>query len=376
MSMQKKKVLMVSSRTFDNGGVQAVMMDITRNCQDTCSFDVVLFTQKQGYHDNEFLSYGGKIFRIPRFYEKFSFLKKIDYYIRAGYMYKKIKNILIENGPYDAIHCHNEEEAAIGILAAKEVGVPIRISHIHTSRELKFDNFVARKYKQKYREIIDKNATHKIGCSQEACEKFFLNTKDAIVINNPYNSKRFNYDNYTQPEFSAPSLVQIGNFSHNKNQLFSLDVIAEIKKEYPNVHFNMIGENIHNILGEIKNKIAQLAIEENVSILPGNADSPKILSESTALLFPSKNEGFGIVAVEAQAMGIKCYVSDTVPMLTNCGGCEYLPLSAGAKYWADEIIEDFKCRGGKRQRYDCSRFSAEKVAQKYKNIYGGKNLIE
>ena len=84
MSMQKKKVLMVSSRTFDNGGVQAVMMDITRNCQDTCSFDVVLFTQKQGYHDNEFLSYGGKIFRIPRFYEKFSFLKKIDYYIRAG----------------------------------------------------------------------------------------------------------------------------------------------------------------------------------------------------------------------------------------------------------------------------------------------------
>ncbi|MBR5451683.1 MAG: glycosyltransferase [Clostridia bacterium] len=376
MSVDKKKVLMIACRTLDNGGVQAVMMDITRNCQDACSFDMVVFTKKEGFYDKEFLSYGGRIFRIPRFYEKFGFLKIIDYYIRAGYVYKNLKKIMLENGPYDVVHCHNEEETALALLAAEKAGIPIKIAHTHTQRCMKTKNPFARFYKWVYRKIIEGKATYKLGCSVDACRSFYLNAENALVINNPYNSQKFDYDKYGDYKVTEPSLVQIGNFSHNKNQIFSLEVIYEIKKEYPNVHFDMIGSDIHNTLTQIKQKIKSLSLEDNVTIHPGDANSPELLSKATGFLFPSQKEGFGIVAIEAQAMGVKCYASDTVPKLTNCGGCEYLPLSAGAKYWADIIIKDFKTTGGKRQRYDCSRFSAEKIARDYKDIYGGKSLNE
>ena len=68
--------------------------------------------------------------------------------------------------------------------------------------------------------------------------------------------------------------------------------------------------------------------------MPGDADMPKLLSQSSGFLFPSLHEGFGIVLIEAQAMGVKCYASDTVPRATDCGCVIYLPLKDGAKVWA------------------------------------------
>jgi glycosyltransferase involved in cell wall biosynthesis len=56
-------------------------------------------------------------------------------------------------------------------------------------------------------------------------------------------------------------------------------------------------------------------------------------------LFPSLNEGFGFSLLEAQAAGLHCLVSDTVPReaapvpdLT-----EFISLSAGSIYWAAKV---------------------------------------
>ena len=78
----KKRVLLVSCEGLGNGGVQAIMMGIVRNLYTEFHFDILLFTSEKRYFDDEFLSYGGKIFRVPKYEGTNPIRRRFDYYIR------------------------------------------------------------------------------------------------------------------------------------------------------------------------------------------------------------------------------------------------------------------------------------------------------
>lgn len=366
-----KRILLVTNQKLDKAGVQAVILDIARRLKDEYRFDILLITERTGFYDEEFCSLGGEIFRIPN--KKNRVMSKVDYYLRGKKLYNKTLKILKENGPYVAVHCHNEYEAGPCLAAAKKAGIPVRIAHTHIVHSK--THLLHTVFEKINKRLIEKNATHKFGCSSEACYRFYENSETATVLKSPYDSQRFYFGKYEEKELNQPSILQVGSFCDNKNQLFSLDVIAEIKKTYPNVQFNMVGFDLGGISDQINNKIKTLGLEKNVNLHQSDADTPKLLSESSHLIFPSKREGFGIVAIEAQAMGVKCFASNTIPEATNRGGCEYLPLSEGPAYWAKKMIEDFKTTGGKHREYDCSPYAAENVVKEYRRIYGG-NQIE
>lgn len=367
MSNGQKKILLISNLPLARAGVQAVIMNTVRNLSAEYTFDILLLSEKKACYDEEFLSFGGKIFRIKD--KKGAFWSRADYYIRALRLYKETRRILKENGPYEAVHCHCHLEAGPCLAAAKKAGVPLRIAHTHIVHTKAHP--ISRLYDRVYRLLIERNANCKLGCSEIANHTFYKNSDDARVLNNPYDTERFCYEKYPHVTPSTPAIVQTGSFSDNKNQLFSLDIISEIKKEYPSVRFDMVGFDHGGILDKIKAKISELGLEENVTIHPSDADTAELYAKASYTLFPSKREGFGIVAVEAQAMGVKCFASDTVPKSTNCGGCEYLPLSAGATAWAERIISDFKETGGRHSQYDCSAFAMQKITDQYRKIYQG-----
>lgn len=77
-----KRVLFVINLNLDNAGVPNVLMQIVRKLKDFYEFDVIVGSSAKGYYDDEFLSYGGKIFRH-------------DYIglLQIGY-YSKLKNQL------------------------------------------------------------------------------------------------------------------------------------------------------------------------------------------------------------------------------------------------------------------------------------------
>ena len=54
---------------------------------------------------------------------------------------------------------------------------------------------------------------------------------------------------------------------------------------------------------------------------------------------PSKKEGFGIALVEAQAMGLRCIASDTIPTVTDCGSVIFKSLSDSPHVWSSEIMQ-------------------------------------
>ncbi len=362
-----KKILMVSCDGLGRGGVQSVLMNIVRNMSEEYTFDIILFTDEVRHYEEEFTSYSGKIFRIPL--PKNSFISKFTRYLSGGKIYKQALKIIKENGPYEAVHSHSETDGAFVLKAAKKMKIPTRIVHTHIISQR--GHILWNMYSDKCKKLIRNHATFKIGCSDQACIAAYGEGSEWKTVNNPYESNRFTFKK--EKGFSSPVLTQIGAFSPTKNQLFTLDILDKIRNTYPDARLNLIGFDLGS-LSSINEKVKALNLTENVTFLPCDADSPSVLEESCCLLFPSLNEGFGIVAVEAQAVGVKVFASEGVPSSVNCGGVVFLPLEKSAQYWADEIINDFRQNGGAHKEYDCSPYSLDFVMEQYRNLYGGKGI--
>lgn len=366
---ESKKVLMVSCDGFGKAGVQAVIMAIVRNLHEQVKFDALLFTDEVRYYEEEFLSYGGKIFRIPLLQSNNGLVRKFLYFYNKIKIYKNVCKLLKSNPPYDAIHCNNNFDSFLCAKAAKKHGIPVRVIHSHVTtvsgekRVLDFLN------SYQTRQII-KYGTHFIGCSKAACETLFGNNSSWQIINNPYDEKEFVTDRYTiiDDKEDKINLIQVGSFSDNKNQIFSLRVLKSILElnQKASLSFLGFGDYIKNIEEEAE----KLGVSEHIAFLPHDSDIPFHLSQSHAFLFPSKIEGFGIAVIEAQAMGVPCYVSDTVPRSTNVGGCTYLSLNDPSR-WASCIVEDYKNNKRTCQGYNCEQFSTSNVVKVYKKIYTG-----
>ena len=371
---KNEKILLISCEGLGNGGVQNVIMNIVRNLSDLFTFDIVLFTNEKRFYDDEFLSYGGKIFYMPQKKTKFKIVNYIDRFIRARRIYKKTFKIIKENGPYIAIHNHNVLEGAMCLKAAEKSKINKRITHSHRDFSEKFKHrLLSHVIWNFYHKPLIKYTTCFIGCSQLSIntllhDKNTLKNKPCKIIYNPYDDQKFNPDLYTinSKEFI---LIQVASFSDNKNQLFSLKVLNEIKKTYSGVKLFLVGFGKEYLNNKIYPSIEEMKLESNVEVYPSDADTPKLLSRSSGFLFPSKHEGFGIVLIEAQAMGVRCFVSDTVPKETDTGGCTFIPLSAGYKKWADIIINDYKKNKGSFIKCDCSEFKIKNTVDKFYQLY-------
>ena len=369
--MSKEKILLVSCGGLGNGGVQAVMMQTVRNLSRKFVFDALLFTDEKRYYDDSFLSYGGKIIRIPHYVGNNRIRRKLDYYLRGVRLYYRIKKQIARNGPYKAIHCNNQFESALCVKAAYECGVPVRIVHTHVITSA--SNPLQAWLNSVYLKIIKKYATALVGCSQEACDSMYGVGSASLVIPNPYDEIKFCPDREGLELPREFVLLQVGSFNNNKNQIFSIRVLAEIKKRYPDVKLNLIGFDTGRYQNEMETVITELNVIDDVKILASDADVAKYLENAAAFIFPSRKEGFGIALIEAQAMGVTCYTSDTLPSLSDRGGCVYLSLDIGPKAWADRIIENYEAFRGQHKHYDCSKFASAQVMGIVDRLYSGTN---
>ncbi len=70
-------------------------------------------------------------------------------------------------------------------------------------------------------------------------------------------------------------------------------------------------------------------------------DVNKIYSASDVYLMPSISEGLSVALCEAQANGLKCFVSDGVDKKTDISGnVEFISLKEDEKYWAKSIFNN------------------------------------
>jgi glycosyltransferase involved in cell wall biosynthesis len=138
----------------------------------------------------------------------------------------------------------------------------------------------------------------------------------------------------------APVVGHVGRFDHSKNQRFILDTAGAVLKCKPDIHFLLVGDG--PLRPEIDASVRQMGLSQRIHCVGIRTDVPRLmLAAMDVFLFPSLHEGFGLCLLEAQAAGLRCVVSDTIPreVVRVPGSVEFLALSAGKDYWSTRIIQ-------------------------------------
>lgn len=365
---EKKKVLVVANNDLGIGGIQSVIMSIIRTLSDEFQFDIVVFDHTHTNYEEEVLRQG-KIYTIQNRMTGNSIGKRLDYYIRFYRNYRELKKIIKENGPYVAIHCHNFYEAAISLLVAKQEKIPNRIVHSHSVLYVNKKKIVRRAYQAVYRIIMTHTATDFVACSRAAGEYLYGERNDIKVVPNGIDLSKFlTLENQCTNKWS---FVQVGRWGALKNQIFTVEVFAHIYRIHPEAQLTFIGDGDKEYLCRIKEKVQELGVEKAVTYLPEDADVPNEMAKNNALMFPSVFEGLGIVAIEAQAVGMKCFASTGVPQEVNLGNVYFIDLADGSKKWANTISEEIEKSESKRHYVNMSSYDMNNVKEIYRAMYGG-----
>lgn len=311
---------------MEAGGTQALLMNIYRNIDKSLvQFDFLVEYPNRQFYDDEIETLGGKIY--------YSNVRKDKNIFKFQ---KQLKNILAQQH-YDIIHVHTYSIGYFVLKTAKRCHVPIRIAHSHSNGVKKDFRVLSKKILQKLYPIY---ATDYMACSKEAGNYLFKNRqftviKNAITLREYRNSRKYRIDKRTQLGINGEFVVgNVGRLEKEKNQLFVLDIFAEIKKVKKKTKLLIVGDG--SLKKELLDKADRLNIVDDTIILSNRKDIPKLLSTMDVFILPSSYEGLGIAAIEAQAAGLPVILSDRVSkdaILTN--NVTSLSLNDSPRKWAE-----------------------------------------
>ena len=280
------------------------------------------------------------------------------------------------------VHSNMDLFNGVNLLVALLAGVPVRVSHAHTSKSQYETNtgkhFIVSVYRCFMRFLCRCTANRFCGCSELAMEylygKRWKKLRRSAVIFNGIDLEKFNGQNSgaVRREFAPDQkpfhLTTVGYMSETKNPFFTVDVLCALREIRDDFDFLWIGG------GELQAQVKAYASEKEMNSVIRFAgvrkDVNDILPCMHIFLMPSLFEGLPISLLEAQASDLVCVVSDTVTTQVDCGKCIFLPLSDGPQKWARKIsdILDGKCAlAVDKERL--GKFSAENTIRQLEEIY-------
>ena len=113
----------------------------------------------------------------------------------------------------------------------------------------------------------------------------------------------------------------------------------------------------------------ELGIDKWVVFKPHDSYIPQEMADADIFILPSNFEGLPVTAIEAQSMGMKCFISSSVTEEANCGYASYLDLSVGARVWAKHINDYINQYGTQKIKQNVDEFSEQLMAKRILNIY-------
>ncbi len=318
------------------GGVEAVIMNYYRHIDRTkIQFDFVVDGFERTPLDDEVDSMGGKVYHVTP-YQKNVFKYMCD-----------IAHIIRENH-YMIVHSNMNTISAFSLFVAWLNRVPVRILHNHS---MAVPNEGMRTVmKNILRPFAKLFANRYFACSKVSGEWMYgrrmMGSGKVKIINNAVNLEKFSYRedvrDVLRKELHVPPdtfvMGHIGRFAFPKNHSFLLDVFAEVHKRNPKFVLVLVGDG--ELRPQIEEKIKQLKIEDSVMLLGLRKDADRLYNIMDVFVMPSWYEGLPVVAVEAQANGLRCLLSDQISEESRINNnVDFLSLNLGADVWAEKILD-------------------------------------
>jgi glycosyltransferase involved in cell wall biosynthesis len=324
--------------SMNPGGVEAWLLQMLKRIdRDHFQFDFCLCGVEAGVYAGEVERLGGRILRCQKSANLWSFRRRFRRILREG--------------NYDVVHSHVHFFSGALLRWAKAEGVPVRIAHSHNSHDGRSDSRARRFYRTLMKYWINRCATQGLAVSKLAAAQLFGENWRADsrfqILHHGLDLHPFqeSFDRRAvRSELGIPSDVEVighvGRFDEQKNHRFLLEIAYSLLKTRPNIHFLLIGDG--PLRPEIEARARESGWSREIHFVGIRTDVPRLmLAAMDFFLFPSLYEGLGICLLEAQASGLRCLVSDTVPReaVRVPDSMEFLALSAGKGYWATKIIQ-------------------------------------
>lgn len=320
---------------MDRGGAETMIMNYYRNIdRSKVQFDFLVHREQKGAYEDEIESLGGKIYRMPNIHPK---------------KFKKYKNeiskFLNEHREYKIIHGNLSELGYFLYKEAKAQKVATIIVHAHNYSNVFDAKSIFRFY---WKHAMRPYVTHMFTCSQVAAEWLFGKrlANNSIMMNNAIDSKKFSFNEdkslNMKREFGIENkfvIGHVGRFNIQKNHEFIIDIFKKIKSKNSESVLVLVGAG--ELEGKIKTKVDNNNLNDSVIFLGSRSDINQVMQAFDVFLFPSIFEGLGVVLIEAQAAGLKCFASKgAVPVEAKVTDLlSYIPLDDGAEVWATEILK-------------------------------------
>lgn len=263
---------------------------------------------------------------------------------------KQLSAILNTMPRYDCIHIHCEatyQAVPIALLFGHYVNKVI--IHAHNTRT---DAGRTKRCVHKLlKAFLNMPKIIPLACSDDAAKWFYpqkiLNNGNYTVLKNGIDVDSFAFKNDIREAIRENLRVQnkfvighVGRFANQKNHGFLIDVFCKIHQKSPEAVLLLIGgDKGEGVLEKIKERVHRLGLEQSVIFYGNTGHVNELYQAMDCFVFPSLFEGLGIVAIEAQAAGLKTLCSDGVPQATKITNLlEYMPLKESPERWAEKIL--------------------------------------
>jgi len=272
---------------------------------------------------------------------------------------------------YRTIHSHVTHLNFLFYPLVKMFGIKNIIQHAHTAKWGITRKSVVRNYLLVH--AVWPLITHKFACSAAAGKAFY--GKNFRIVKNGIDTGKFAYNPQVRVRKrkelgleNAFVIGHVGRFSPEKNHKFVLDVFEAVAAKEPRARLILIGSG--PLEQKIKDSAAQKGLRDKVIFLGRRKDVNEWYQAFDTFVFPSLQEGFGLVALEAQTAGLPCILADTLPKEVLVCNYQVLPLKE-AQQWADKIIDlkkGFKrCNG--EQAIEKAGLSSQTIAADMQDFY-------
>ena len=350
------------------GGTEIYMITVLRLLKDRVRFDYLV---RHDYNkipfEAEIVSCGGKIYR--------------EYYSnkeRNQKNYISPHEIISHHPEWDGIYLNvqNIHTAYRLLEEAKKVGLTYRIIHSHNNGYMYPIKFKDKLYEIYFQFTRSHIITHYLACSKNAGEWLFGKNININVIPNGVDFALYRKNDTIRKTMRkkyhiADDTILLGfcgRLCRQKNPKMLIDIIAELKKC-----------SIYKLLivgdGELREELMCHAenchVEDRILFVGAKNNTNEYYQMMDCFVLPSRFEGFGIVLLEAQAAGLKCYTTDKmVPYETNITGrVTFISSKASADEWAKKIVQEGFDRVDCISILEKSDYSMESMRQKLLKVF-------
>lgn len=370
---EKKKTVAVFIRGFHNGGIEKVF-ERYFNYMDLTPYEIHFVTHMKNDAEKK------KIFTdMGCIIHELSPLRGHKLTKKNFSEYQE----LFQKNHFDIVH-NNTPDNLLPLKYAVKAGVGVRILHAHNDYTRGYSlkqKLLSPLYKFGFA-LNTSRANCLIGVSKQAAVSAFgKRAGESILLPNAIDLQLFRFDASVRAEYrrklgiadDAILFGHVGRYENDqKNQEFVLSVFQKYHQTHQNARIVMIGDGKRR--PEFEQMAKDLGIADSV-VFTGNVPNvPDYLCAMDVYLFPSRKEGLGIAAVEAQASGLYTIISETVPeeVLTT-DHAEFLPIAGeGAEARWLEGMDRAAAWLASRERTD----SIDQVAAKGYDIHDQKARLE